>query len=32
MIRAGDNGTARAMLEAQYSRGCVLTLDRPQTW
>ena len=31
-IRADDSGKARAMLEAQYGRGCVLTLDRPQQW
>ena len=31
-IRADDRGKARAMLEAQYGRGCVLTLDRPQAW
>ncbi len=29
-VRAGDNVRARAMLEAQYGRGCVLTLDRAQ--
>ena len=29
-IQADDSGKARAMLEAQYGRGCVLTLDRPQ--
>ncbi len=31
-IRADDSGRARAMLEARYGRGCVLTLDRPQKW
>lgn len=31
-IRADDNVRARSMLEAQYGRGCVLTLDRPQKW
>jgi hypothetical protein len=31
-IQSGDSGKARAMLEAQYGRGCVLTLDRPQKW
>jgi hypothetical protein len=31
-VRADDSGKARAMLEAQYGRGCVLTLDRPQKW
>ncbi len=29
-IRADDIGKARSMLEAQYGRGCVLDLDRPQ--
>ncbi len=29
-IEAGDSGRARQMLEAQYGRGCVLTLDRPK--
>jgi hypothetical protein len=31
-IQDDDNGKARAMLEAQYGRGSVLTLDRPQQW
>jgi hypothetical protein len=31
-IQADDSGKARSMLEAQYGRGCVLTLDRPQKW
>ena len=31
-IRADDNVRARAMLEAQYGPGCVITLDRPQRW
>jgi hypothetical protein len=31
-IQADDSGKARQMLEAQYGRGCVLTLDRPQKW
>ena len=31
-IRADDSGRARAMLEAQYGRGSVVTLDRPQKW
>ena len=31
-IRADDGGRARTMLEAQYGRGRVLTLDRPQKW
>ncbi len=31
-ILADDSGKARQMLEAQYGRGCVLTLDRPQKW
>jgi hypothetical protein len=31
-LRADDSGRARAMLEAQYGRGCVLTLGRPQKW
>jgi hypothetical protein len=31
-IQADDSGKARAMLEAQYGRGCVLTLDQPQRW
>jgi hypothetical protein len=31
-IHADDGGRARAMLEAQYGPGCVLTLDRPQKW
>jgi hypothetical protein len=29
-IRADDSGEAGAMPEAQYARGCVLRLDRPQ--
>ena len=29
-VRADDSGKGRAMLEAQYGRGCVLTLDRPR--
>jgi hypothetical protein len=31
-IQAHDSGKARAILEVQYGRGCVLTLDRPQKW
>ncbi len=31
-IQADSSGNARSMLEAQYGRGCVLTLDRPQRW
>ena len=31
-IQADDSGKARSMLEAQYGRGCVLTLDRLQKW
>ena len=31
-LRADDSGRARAMLEAQYGRGCVVTPDRPQKW
>ncbi|MCB4821237.1 hypothetical protein [Roseicella aerolata] len=31
-IQSDDSGKARAMLEAQYGPGCVLTLDRPNRW
>lgn len=31
-IHADDNVRARAMLKAQYGRGCVLTLGQPQKW
>jgi hypothetical protein len=31
-IQADDSGKARQVLEAQYGRGSVLTLDRPQKW
>ena len=31
-INADDSGKTRAMLEAQYGRSSVLTLDRPQKW
>jgi hypothetical protein len=31
-IQADDSGKARQMLETQYGRGSVLTLDGPQRW
>jgi hypothetical protein len=31
-IQADHSGKARQMLEVQYGRGSVLTLDRPKKW
>ncbi len=31
-LQADDIGKARTMLEAQYGRGCVITLSCPQKW